>query len=325
MYKQGDKSDYPVIGVDPRGFHLQNPVLDPSNNLRYTRINIVPADVMANAVPCPPADDSRPSLYPRIFGWTFYDLQGPDGKAVKAQLTPLVHHGVTKRAYYASFHGRDALLVWVVTGAGKPHPQLKRWSLAIRRLNDTVNAKQLGSAALVTLGNVANIILQGVYRAPHLLLGALDGQTFGTATPLAAVRLIRVPVSSNSGNPLAADLDISFGLRTASDAANARSHYYFPAVEVNSKGDAAIVFGRSGDALAPEIRYSAWYHREGHPRPSMLVKATGHAYTNGLQPDIVGAALDPSDDAIWFAFPYPNAKGGYDISVSRVFGRARPD
>jgi hypothetical protein len=108
----GDIADYPRIGIDPAAFHFVIDVTipnksDPSKkDFRYEHLALFDAQAAVNGNP------------PQ--GWHFYDLQNPNSTDAATNLVPVVHHGVNQqaapsRAYYASKHGDDRLVVWGLT------------------------------------------------------------------------------------------------------------------------------------------------------------------------------------------------------------------
>ncbi len=298
-----------------------------TNNHYYWHVVFYPADKLAKGTS---AD-----------GWQYWDLTDPDGTPTST-IQPVVHHGSTAGAYYASRNGNNGIVVWLLTDPLTPKQQLSRVQVTVDPFGNPVSAPQKGSSKLIKMTNLGNEVLKAVYRFPFLYLVTNDARDwFGDGKPLSSIRLIRMSVVGFPVIPPTPDLDRTFGKNSSiDDEPNDHVYYAWPAIEVNKSYDMVIVYSRSGTKLYPEVRFSAYYDEESDIRPSRLLKAGETSFdisvdlpcsssgTTQCLPwgDTAGASVDPSDDtAIWIAQMYArNPKNGatnngnFDVWVGKV-------
>ncbi len=330
VYKPGDSADYPILGIDPFGIHETNGVSNPFTNHSYWHVIFYPADKLANGI--------------AAGGWQYWDLTDPDGSPTSI-IQPVVHHGITGRAYYASRNGNKGIVVWALTDPLTPQQQLNRVQVTVATFGNPVSAPQKGSSKLIKMTNLGNEVIKAVFRFPFLYLVTNDERDwFGDGKPLSSIRLIRmsvigfpnIPTTTNTGF-----IDRTFGMNSSvDDQPNDHVYYAWPAIEVNKTYDMVIVYSRSATTLYPEVRFSAYYDEDPDIRPSRLLKAGETSFnipydlpctsggTTQCLPwgDTAGASVDPADDtAIWIAQMYARDpkngatnNGNFDVWVGKV-------
>ena len=331
VFQIGDSADYPILGVDPVAFYQTNAVNN--NGFRYWRVVFFPAADMANGLPGP-----------SIQGWQFWGWPNPDGSQV-SRIQPVVHHGLTSRTYFATRFGVDRVLIWTLADPLGPAQRLTRVIVQVARFGSPTPAPQRTPPGGVLpkpieTRNFGSDILKAIYRSDRLYLVANDARDWDNrGEVLTSVRFLRLNVARyfpNLAPSVGVEVDRVFGARSqVDDPPGAYAHYAWPAVEVTERGDAAVVYSRSGVSLYPEIRYSAYYANDPDIRPSRLVKAGEDAYAvtySGYDPptwawaDLAGASADPADhSAVWLAHEYAVARtpttspnGNFGVWVGKV-------
>ncbi|MBI1787162.1 MAG: hypothetical protein HYR60_06365 [Acidobacteria bacterium] len=348
VYRPGDSSDYPILGIDGCCFYQTNgvcrfrlpgePGYDPQNppcDYRYWHVAFYPAGPMANGVPGP-----------SLSGWQYWNLTNPDG-SMAGLIQPAVHHGAGLRTYFVSRFGGNQLLIWALTNPLQTNQQIARVAVAVSPFTFPPVAPQMGGAKPIETRNLGTDVLKAVYRNNFLYLTTNDARDWDNRGELlASVRLVRLNVATYPAIPTDSPsgfVDRPFGARSSTDdPPGAYFHYAWPAVEVNQYGDMAIVYARMGRTIYPEVRFSAYYAADPDMRPSRLLKAGEAAYRvtySGYDPptwpwaDLAGASVDPYDDtAIWIAQQYATVpapttsnNGNFEVWVGKVFGRLYPD
>ncbi|MDQ3927795.1 MAG: hypothetical protein M3328_01480 [Chloroflexota bacterium] len=339
VYEPGDVTDFPLIGIDPFGFHYANMVHNDagaSDKSKYKRVVFFNGNQAAQGTP---AD-----------GWEFWDLKNPDGTPA-GYITPFNHHGPTSRAFYVSRYGSDKLLVWALTNPLQPTQKLERVEVTLvgkdgksLPFNPAQDAPQKDAPTLIRMTNLgSDTALKAVFRAGKLHCVFHDSHDWESQGTLrSSIRLVRLPVSAyptipTSGN--ASYINRRFGGRSKFDDKPGEFFYYgWPAVEVNKDGHMIVVYARSGSTIHPEARYNAYFDNESDIRPSYVLKkgeavygdptcVTTNPATQVSMPcryrwgDNAGAAVDPSDDtSIWVAQQYANEAGRFEIWVGKIFG-----
>ena len=328
VWQPGDAADYPSIGIDNSCLYQTNKVANvipyPQNTYRYW--HVVYRDAYALSI------GSIGS------GGQFYDLTYPDGN-VTGLIQPVIHHTPSTRAYFVSTYDNNKIAIW---GLSNPLQPGQIMMVASVTLPDTTfiapgNAPQQTSSAKIRMDNLGNNVLKAIYRDNKLYLVFNDAKDwFKDNQPINSIRLLRLDVSGFPKIPTSHSSGfinrIFGGNNPIEDDRKTRMYYGWPALEVNKKGDMAIVYARTGPTIYPEMRYSAYYASESDIRPSRLVReGQSNYYLNpdslGRQRwgDTAGASVDPSDDTIiWIAHQFASLQmddgnNNYRIWVSKVF------
>ena len=180
--------------------------------------------------------------------------------------------------------------------------------------------------------NLGNNILKAVYRNGTLHFVANDADPVNKNTGIRLVRLFVLPFPNLTTVGEPSYINVRFGKRDPSDAVNALVWYGWPAIEVNKKGDMAIVYARSGTTVFPEVGYSTFFDTETSIRLGRTLQLGFGPIGSGclLLPgapcvsrwgDTAGASADPDDDGIWIAQQYANALGRWNMWVGKIFGK----
>ncbi|HZS05448.1 MAG TPA: CARDB domain-containing protein [Blastocatellia bacterium] len=351
-YRPGDGSDYPCIGISEKYFLHANAVgnglLDKfpqpgADKLRYTIINVMPADALANGNVAP-----EPS-------WSYWNIRYPANSNNifrNNAIQPAVHHGAAPAAaaFLASTLSDQTMIVWYFTPLQGPvSPPLNFVNVPVGRFSGVSDAPQKAFpfqfANLIRVGNLGNIALKAAYRNNRLYVTWQDCVVWPDAKASGCVNAIRlvsfdIPTFSRM-------IDRSFGERNIFDDGPKDLVYYGnPAVEVNKDDHKVVVYTRSGANVYLEARYSAYFANEPDIRPSALLHAGEFPVGTAPPPkpapppkqqlgmvgqlDTGGIAVDPFDDtAVWmahaFAYKIDDKNGGVKLAVGKVFGQKYSD
>jgi hypothetical protein len=327
LFQSSYYGDYPSLGIDACCIYQTNSVVDmvPSRTAKYCRVIFFDADQMAAGVG-----------FGSVNGWQYWDIAYPStSNRVLDIIQPVVHHTNLGRAYLITqpFNDASKVLVWGINNPLQLSQSLSVQSVSVATFNGAGTAPQLGSVRKIKMDNLLNWPIKAVYRSGKLYAVMNDRfDWFGDGQLLSSIRLLRLDVSSFP--TVSVEIDRTFGKNSSIDD-NPTDHMYYgwPAIEVNSNADMAIVYARSGAPIDPEVRYSAYFAADSDISPSRLVKAGEAAYQLGIDPqywgDTSGASLDPYDNtAIWLAQQYATSEAtsnNYDIWVSKVFGAKHPE
>jgi hypothetical protein len=323
VYQAGDVADDPFLGIDAFGVHQTNRVSNGGVD-RYWRVAFFRGSSLANGVPAS--------------GWQYWDLTNVGGSAAW-QIQPVVHHGLSPRAYYVSRQGGNRIVVWGLSNPLSPAQNITRavlplsspWALP-------PNAPQSGSGQLVRMDRMGNALMKAVYRNDRLYLVSTDGVRWERSGPLyASVRSQRLDVSTFPALSTAAPdfFDNHLGPNSEiDDDPGDHNHSGWPTVEVNGWGHIAFSYARSGATLFPEMRWSLHKANEPEAQASRRVRAGAAPYAipgnaSAVLPwgEVSGASVDPYDDiAVWMTHQYATSGGGgssgnYGIWVAKVFGQ----
>jgi hypothetical protein len=309
VFQPGDSGDFPSLGIDRTAIYQTNAVNNEvSQQRRYWHVIFFPADSLANGQPAG--------------GWQFWDLSDPNGLATGEVIQPVVHHGPSPHAFFASryYAGGDEILVWALTDPLQPTQQIDRVEVSLQPFGAPGTAPQAGSSQRIKMDNLGSDVSKAVYRNGRLHLTANDARDwFNDGQILNSIRLVRLDVSGYPNIPTTAPsgfIDRVFGSNNSiSDQPTDHMYYGWPAVEVNQYGDMVVVYARTGATIFPEVRLSAFLNSEADLRPSRLLKAGEDQYAldypdltscNVLRwGDTAGASVDPADDtAIWVTQTY---------------------
>jgi len=338
-------ADYPTIGIDGSNFYHTIGIVDESTSPRtfkYVVLSAFPADELVSG---------------RLHnGAQWWDFRNADNSAV-GLLQSVLNHDPGGSAFFANTYGGCDQ----AGGNGIPQPNLTIWSLAdpasfkslvegnsvpalasagvsLREFGCPQDAPQLGSTKLIRMTNLYINVLKAVERGGRLYLTMNDAvDWFGQGTPLTSVRLVQVDVGAFPALSVAVDRTFG-GHNDLEDSPGASIYYGWGTAEVNKNGDLAVVYTRSGAAIFPQVRFSAFVQGEPDLRPSRLLKAGEDSYNLALSNptaalfwgDLSGAAVDPYDDTgVWIAHqytvsPWPNSNN-YLLWIGKVFGTILPD
>ncbi len=109
------------------------------------------------------------------------------------------------------------------------------------------------------------------------------------------------------------------GCRSQSRRGGPDANQEFPAVEVNRRGDIAVVYTRSATNLLQEVRFSVLRANDTEFRGDRLLWAGEVTGQEGT--DTAGIAVDPADGiGIWMAHFYADSQNLFRVAVGRVFG-----
>ena len=311
VFQPGDAGDFPSLGIDNTAIYQTNAVNDNlSQQRRYWHVVFFPADALANGQ--------------TANGWQYWDLTNPNGQVTGEVIQPVVHHGPSPHAFFASryYAGGNEILVWALTDPLQAAQRIDRAEVTLQAFVSPGDAPQAGASQRIEMSNLGSDVSKAVYRNGRLHLTTNDARNwFNDGQALNSIRLVRLDVStypniSTTPGPHFVFIDRIFGANNAlTDQPTDHMYYGWPAVEVNQYGDMVIVYARTGATIFPEARLSAFLNSEADIRPSRLLKAGEDPYAldypdltsaNVLRwGDTAGACVDPFDDtAVWVTQAY---------------------
>ncbi len=228
-----------------------------------------------------------------------------------------------EKVYPVTQHGRDGGRTFLVA-PGNPvrvyaftagHPGQKMPLLAGEVTLDRFSARPDGEDPGFSFA-ATNPVYRGgkIHHASEIYLEATpDGEA------RRHIRYVRLPVEVSNGRLTVSKssaqgyLDKVFGRNAQDDPAASRFSYHRPSVEVNSRGDAVVVFYRyriNGESTAgDEARYSVLYNGNTRFRSSALLGAgeclLGPSDSGGSRMHHGGAAVDPANPrSVWVTHGY---------------------
>ncbi len=223
------------------------------------------------------------------------------------------------------------VLLWTLS-LDTSTPTLYRQPIPVRPfggIKGDEGAPQQGSSTtnLFVAQNWVNAL---VYRKGNLYL-VFDERTVDKGEILSALRFLRIHLNGSvkSKGTLTWNLDVAvdrtFGGRNILDPQGKKAWYGFPSVEVNKKGDAALVYHRSAAWLYPEARYSVYFLKEKDIRPSRVLRAGNSPIAAGKWHHYVGTSVDGFDNTgIWMINGYAK-NGRWAYAIGKVLGKTFAD
>ena len=122
------------------------------------------------------------------------------------------------------------------------------------------------------------------------------------------------------------------GSREFLGGTSSKNWFGWPAIEVNKKHNAVVVYAISGPDYYPSIRYNAWIHDEPKLRSGRILKDGQSATINGAATrwgDVAGASVDfvqgQEADGIWIVHEYTDKNGSPQLWVGKIFGQNYAD
>jgi hypothetical protein len=313
-YEKGDLSDYDCIGISEHVF-VQTNAVNASDDGKFSkfkhwRVVLRNADQMAKGLPGS-----------KIDGWEWWGWNNPDGTRAGI-IQPAVHHGPSPRIFLVNKWGNNAE-IWAIDNALTPTQSFQRADVALPGGSGSlINSPQKGHLVKnpppIAMGQqIGDAFLKAVYRNHKLYFTANNSKHWSAETgTLASGRLIRANVRQYPD--VAIEIDRTFGVAAETDRQGKFFHYGWPSIEVNKHGDMVLCTTRTSPEIYPEVRLSAYYAKEPDLRSSVLLKAGGSPYFEGLfsldlprrtynyYGETTASSVDPSNDtAIWVASQYP--------------------
>jgi len=197
VYRPGDTSDYPSLGIGSFGIYQTNgvskfeligdPGIDATNYdpncppyYRHWHVIFFPAGPLASGLPS-------------VDGWQYWDLTSPDGTPT-GRIQPVVHHGPSQHAYFVSRYRSDQLLICGLSDPLEPTQRIGRVAAQLASpFQGPRDAPQKDSSRLISMTNLGTDTLKAVYRNTLLYLTTNDGRDwFGDGQVLTSVRLVRL-------------------------------------------------------------------------------------------------------------------------------------
>jgi hypothetical protein len=279
-----------------------------------------------------PADQMAQGSSSITGAWVWWDLKNPDGTFL-GLIQLVIHHGVagTSFNYAVSRHGNNKVDVLRISNAIRSNRLVEARDVTFTNVwQSPPDAPQSGSTKVVHFANLGTDALKAVNRGNNLYFITQDAGTFGTASNLAANRIVQLDVTNY--NAIAISKNRTFGGASASDPPGSTFGYGWPALEVNNAGDLVIVGARSGSTIFPQIRYWVWATNDSDIRSSALLAGSDSAYTSthcgqwcsqtGVNYDLAGASLDPDGTSVWITNQISTSTKfqGFSMQIGKVLG-----
>lgn len=280
-------ADLPSLGIDSNSVYLTANMFD-HRNLAYAgaKIRVVPkAPLLTGAAA------------------SFFDFPGLNVNGRRVAHVKAAHHVSPSLAgFFVSVRFPDecVLDVWRVVSPPGTLPLLSRQAIPLAgdcRLPP--NAAQPGGARRIETGGAR--ILNAVWRNDRLWGALAVGTDFGSAA-VAAVRLFEV---STAGFPV---IQLLQDRTLGADGVD----FYYPAVALDSRGNAAVVYNRSGPAefVGVHLATQAATAPPGAPLPATVVRPGEATYVlldsagRNRWGDYNTITVDPTTNAFWLIGEY---------------------
>lgn len=369
-YAPGYASDYPRIGISKFDFLITNTIInvtyvntpscpsienyDSNKRRKFSQITAISLDDLVSGSAAPRTWMMAPIPDPEFPNDRTKDLSvAPTPVRVNKDVSANPGFSWLVSHWYSPGFADDRLIVWGFLSNYSVFPLLFHTRVSLDPPttweSDTNPAYQRAAFLLppdVTMHLQLRIIPKAVIRDDRLYTVFGNCRKWGGGSWCApSLRHMSVDLSewpSTIPTPPSASWyrDRTFGgLNVFDDPPGAVNAYGWPAVDVNVDGHVVISYQRSGAALFPEARFSAWYAGQADIHSSFLLKEGEYSLGTESQIgpvgklDITGSAVDPFyEQSVWIVQAYayqsgfpPDPKGSYRLRVGKVFGSLHPD
>jgi hypothetical protein len=280
-------ADLPSLGIDSNSVYLTANMFDHRNlDFAGAKIRVVPKAPLLSGQPA-----------------TFFDFPGLSvGGRPVAHLKAAHHLSPSLAGFFVSvrFPNECVLDVWRVVSPPGETPRRNHMAIPLSgSCQVPPNAAQPDGARRIETGGAR--ILNAVWRDDRLWGALAVGTNFGTA-PVAAVRLFEISTNGFPAVQLIQDRIIG------EDGVDS----YYPAVALDSRGNAAIVFNRSGpqEFVGVHLVTQSATAPDGDPLPRSIVKDGEATYvlldrsSRNRWGDYNTIAVDPTTNAFWLVGEY---------------------
>lgn len=284
-------ADFPALGVDAQAVYITSNQYSWSNAFAYAKLRVIGKTPLVNGSSS-------------VSWWDFWNLTHPVTGLLADTLQPANTSGSAPAEYLVSADGIDSLSVFAITNPLASPPTIAAARLVVGSYTVPADAMQAGTTTLLDTGD--DRLQSAVWRGnslwtAHSVLAFWAGDTQNRA----ALRLYEIDTSAFPA--LSAKQTILYG--------GSGLYYFYPGVQVNQAGDAAVVFNRSSATDFVGLYYTG--RLAGDPlhtlQSSAVLKAGQGSYVQvaggrNRWGDYTAAALDPNATAIWMFGEY--AAGG---------------
>lgn len=296
--KTSNWADFPGVGFDEKGIYLTGNMFNfATDNFSYAKIRVL--------------DKAKVYQFGNFGYADFFNLKDATG-VLAFTIQPAHQYGTFDREFLISSnedHGTK-LTLWTIQNPSAPKPALVKKAVVVSAFKYPPDAPQKGGGALINTGDARFgthcIASGGFIYAAHPI-----GFKFGTQE-VSAIRLYQLTPAGQVVQSITYGADKFF--------------YYYPALEVDPKGNIVLVFNRSGSNEFVGIHYTGRKSTDpaGKLQSSAALKVSTANYLSvddsgrNRWGDYNTAALDPSDGSVWIYSEFAVAGGNWSTQVGKV-------
>ena len=293
-------ADFPGLGVDSRAIYITSNQFRFGGNFAYTKIRVIPK--------------ARPYAGQSVNWWDFTRMRDSN-RDLSFTIQPCHTYGGSFTEYLVNsrFGSGNYLTLWSIRFSAAGTPALFSRNVRTASYNLPPDARQRGGGTNLDTGDTR--IYHAVFRGGSIYTALTTRWNWGSGGNVSAIRWFEV---SPGGT-----------LRQQGTYGARGRFYYYPAMAVDTNGNATMVFARSGRTEFASARYTG---RRASDAPNRLQGSAplrmGLSNYVGLDGggrnrwgDYNGIATDPVDGrTIWMYAPYAartSNRWGTRIGASR--------
>jgi hypothetical protein len=296
--KTSNWADFPGVGLDQKGIYLT------ANMFSFTTDNFANAKIRV-------LDKTKVYQFGTITWADFFNLHDATGQ-LAFTIQPVHSYGTVDREYLVSSnddHGTK-LTLWSIQNPSAAKPALLKKGVTVSTYKFPPDAPQKGGGADVNTSD-ARFDTHGIFAGGFIYASHPVGFDWGSGE----VSAIRIYQLSAAG---AVVQEITYGAD--------KLYYFYPALEVDSRGNIVVLFNRCGSNEFVGIHYTGRKLNDaaGKLQNSTLLKMSAANYQSqddsgrNRWGDYNTVALDPVDDSVWLYSEFATQATRWSTQVGKV-------
>lgn len=283
-------ADYPGLGLDQQAIYLTANMATWASRFQYAKIRVLKKSEVYN--------------FGKVTWHDFFKLTDATGKKA-ISIQPAQSFGTAPAEYMVSSSamGGSKLTLWNITNPTLANAVLNKKAVAVTAYQLPPAAPQKGGSIKIGTGDAS--LINAVYRNGAVYTAHTIAR--GSAS---AIRYYQINTNGSVAQ------EVTYGQNGA--------FYYFPAVMVDSRGNAAVVFNRSGSAQFVGLAFTGRLATDSKNKlqsSASLLQGRSYYHLTARQVQYWGAyngmALD-YDDAMWMIGAYAKTGDEWDTWIGKV-------
>jgi len=291
-------ADFPGLGLDQKGIYLTG------NMFSFNTDNFMNAKLRVL---------NKANVYQfGVITWVdFFNLRDATGQPAFT-IQPVHSYGTVDREYMINSNDDHAtkLTLWSVQNPTAPRPTLLKKAITVSAYQYPPDAPQKGGGEAINTGD-ARFDTHGIYSGGYIYAIHPVGYNWSSGQ-VSAIRLYQLTPAG------AVVQEITYGAD--------KLYYFYPALDVDSRGNIVVVFSRCGPSELVGIYYTGRKLTDaaGKLQNSALLKMGAVNYeqeddsNRNRWGDYNTAALDPSDDSVWIFSEFSTTPTTWSTQVGKV-------